>query len=56
LLHGYLRNRAHGSRCRLRRPLVFRSLAEFLDFLPDDTEQAVRVNATVQMAGGMLLA
>lgn len=35
---------------------VVRSLAEFIDFVPDDTEQAVRVNSAVQLAGGALLA
>lgn len=35
---------------------VVRSLAESFDFVPDDTEQAVRVNAAVQLAGGTLLA
>lgn len=35
---------------------VVRSLAEFLDFVPDDTAQAVRVNAAVQLGGGALLA
>jgi putative oxidoreductase len=35
---------------------VVRSLAEFIDFVPDDTEQAVRVNAAVQVVGGALLA
>ena len=35
---------------------VVRSLAEFVDFVPADTEQAVRFNAAVQLAGGALLA
>lgn len=35
---------------------VVRSLAEFVDFVPDDTEQAVRINAAVQVVGGALLA
>ena len=35
---------------------VVRSLAELIDFLPDDTEQAVRLSGAVQLAGGMLLA
>lgn len=35
---------------------VVRSLAEFVDFVPDDTERAVRVNAAVQVVGGALLA
>ena len=35
---------------------VVRPLAEHLDFVPDDVEQAVRINAAVQMVGGALLA
>jgi putative oxidoreductase len=35
---------------------VVRPLAEFFDFVPDDTEQAVRVNGGVQLAAGALLA
>jgi putative oxidoreductase len=35
---------------------VVHALAEYVDFVPDDTEQAVRVNAAVQVAGGALLA
>jgi putative oxidoreductase len=35
---------------------VVRSIAEFVEFVPDDTEQAVRLNAAIQLAGGALLA
>ena len=35
---------------------VVRSLREHVDFVPDDTEQAVRLNGAVQLAGGALLA
>jgi putative oxidoreductase len=35
---------------------VVRSLAGLTDVMPDDTEQAVRVNGAVQMAAGTLLA
>jgi len=35
---------------------VVRALAEYVDFVPDDTEQAVRVSGAVQVAGGALLA
>jgi uncharacterized membrane protein YphA (DoxX/SURF4 family) len=35
---------------------VVRSLAAIIDFVPDDPEQAVRINGAVQLAAGTLLA
>lgn len=35
---------------------VVRPLAEFVPFVPEDTEQAVRLNAAIQLGGGVLLA
>ncbi|HET9893885.1 MAG TPA: DoxX family protein [Streptosporangiaceae bacterium] len=35
---------------------VVRSLAELADFLPDEPEEAVRLNGAVQFGAGMLLA
>jgi uncharacterized membrane protein YphA (DoxX/SURF4 family) len=55
VIQGFQTMRAPDRLVKQAEPVV-RSLAEFFDFIPDDTEQAVRVNGAVQFAGGALLA
>ena len=55
IIQGYQTMRSPERVVKQAEPVV-RSLAEYIDFVPDDTEQAVRVNAAVQLAGGLLLA
>ncbi|HYK31925.1 MAG TPA: DoxX family protein [Streptosporangiaceae bacterium] len=55
VIQGFKTMRAPDRVVKQAEPVV-RSLAEYLDFVPDDTEQAVRVNAAIQLAGGTLLA
>jgi len=54
VIQGFQTMRAPDRVVKQAEPVV-RSLAEFFDFIPDDTEQAVRVNGAVQLAGGALL-
>jgi len=46
----------HPERVAKRAEPVVRPLADVVDFVPNDTEQAVRINGAVQFAAGTLLA
>ena len=55
MIQGYETMR-HPERVAKRAEPVVTSLAELADFVPDDAEEAVRLNGAVQLGAGALLA
>lgn len=55
IIQGYETMRSPERVVKQAEPVV-RSLADFVGVVPDDTEQAVRLNGALQLAGGALLA